>query len=142
MEELEKVSQELEQIVQAGGFKFKETFKSGDPCPDGQPIKVLGLVWETEKDALGIDVKINFGNKRQGAKTQEDGDLDTDILADCLPEKITKRIIWRVCQAQYDPLGLLSPYCVQLKMIMRKLCETEKCEIKGWDEEVPPPNCF
>ncbi len=44
LEELEKVSQELEQIVQAGGFKFKETFKSGDPCPDGQPIKVLGLV--------------------------------------------------------------------------------------------------
>ncbi len=29
LEELEKVSQELEQIVQAGGFKFKETFKSG-----------------------------------------------------------------------------------------------------------------
>ncbi len=71
----------------------QETFRSRDLCPDEQPIKVLGLVWDTERDNLGGYVKINFGNKKQGAKTQEDVDLDIDILADCLPEKIIKQII-------------------------------------------------
>ena len=47
--ELEKISKELEEVVAKGGFKFKETHMTGDPIKDGEPIKVLGLIWNTEK---------------------------------------------------------------------------------------------
>ena len=46
-----------------------------------------------------------------------------------------KRIIWRVAQGQYDPLGLLAPYTVQLKMIMRDLCSEEN-KVQ-WDDPAP-----
>jgi hypothetical protein len=34
---------------------------------------------------------------------------------------ITCRILWRVAQSQYDPLGLLSMYMVRWKLLMRGL---------------------
>ena len=64
--ELEKISRELEEIVAKGGFKFKETHMTCDPIKDGEPIKVLGLIWNTEKDEFKVDVKVNFSGKRGG----------------------------------------------------------------------------
>ncbi len=40
LEELDRISQELEQILQAGWLKCKDPFGSGDQCPVGQPIQV------------------------------------------------------------------------------------------------------
>ena len=66
-------------------------------------------------------------------------DLDNEQWDENIPEKITKRIVWRVAQGQFDPIGLLSPYLVQLKMLMRDVCN-EEGEVKAtsWDAEVPP----
>ena len=59
--ELEKISKELEEFVAKGGFEFKETHMTGD-----EPIKVLGLIWITEKDEFQVDVKVHFSGKRGG----------------------------------------------------------------------------
>ena len=61
--ELKKISNDLEEIVAKGGFKFKETHMSGDPLKYEQPIKVLGLIWNTEKDQFQVDIKVNFSGK-------------------------------------------------------------------------------
>ena len=45
-----QISEELEEIVAMGGFEFKETHVTGDPIKDDKPIKVLGLIWDTESD--------------------------------------------------------------------------------------------
>jgi hypothetical protein len=45
-------------------------------------------------------------------------------------------MIWRVTQAQYDPLGLISPFMISFKLVMRSLC-SEEGKVTGWDEEVP-----
>ena len=109
---------------------------SGDPLKDDQPIKVLGLIWDTEKDRFQIDIKVNFSGKGAGARTASDINLeeflqDEDLL-------LTKRIIWRVAMAQYDPLGLLAPYTMQLKLVMRFLCPDEGEKKRGWDDVVMP----
>ena len=54
----------------------KETNRSGDPVKDDIPIKVLGLIWDTERDTFQIDIKVNFSGKRAGARLGPDLDLD------------------------------------------------------------------
>ena len=84
--------------------------------PDNQK-KVLGQWWDTQQDRILVDVKVNYGGKKKGARIEEDADLD-DIEVS-MPELITKRIVWRVAQGQYDLLGLLSVYLIKLKLLMR-----------------------
>ena len=71
--ELLIISTNLEKIVAEGGFKFKETHMSGDPVKDDEPIKVLGLIWDTENNLFKVIVKLNFSGKRASAR------LDPDI---------------------------------------------------------------
>jgi hypothetical protein len=48
MEEAKKVSQDTEDILENGGFQFKETVMAGDPLEDGGELrKVLGLRRDT-----------------------------------------------------------------------------------------------
>jgi hypothetical protein len=42
-----------------------------------------------------------------------------------------RRVLWRVAQSQYDPLGLLSVYMVKWKLLMRKV--TLKGKEGGWE---------
>jgi hypothetical protein len=119
-DELVKLSKEMEEIAACGGFTFKETMMSGDPVEDpDNPKKVLGLIWDTAADRLCMDVKVNFSGKQKGARVDPDADLEEDVDV-FTPENITKRMLWRVAQGQYDPLGLLSPYTIRLKLLMRE----------------------
>jgi hypothetical protein len=48
-----QVSQDMEDILENGGFRFKETGMSGDPFGEKEDLrKVLGLKWDTEKDEI------------------------------------------------------------------------------------------
>ena len=134
----QKISSEIEKICEMGGFKFKQTHQTGDPV-EGEPIKVLGLIWNTETDRLKVDIKVNFAGKRGGAKLGPDLNLETfeEEVDDKFPEEITKRIVWRIAQGQYDPLGLVSPYMVKLKLMMRKLTR-EDGKVTHWDTPVSP----
>ena len=109
---------------------------SGDPVKDDEPIKVLGLIWDTENNLFKVIVKLNFSGKRASARLDPDIDLEAELVNEDIPELITKRIIWRVSQGQYDPLGLLSPYTVQLKIVMHDLC-SEDGKVMGWDDPAP-----
>ncbi len=45
-----QVSQDMEDILEHGGFRFKETDMSGDPLEkEGELRKVQGLRWDTER---------------------------------------------------------------------------------------------
>jgi hypothetical protein len=86
---------------------------------------VLGLVKETQQDRLQEDVKLNTGGKVGGARVLEDIDLEGD-LDRAMPGAITKRVLWRVAQGQYDPLGLLCAFTIRFKIIMRSLSGEEE----------------
>jgi Pao retrotransposon peptidase len=131
-----KISRDLDELVEQGGFKFKETHISGDKMEDDIPRKVLGVFWNTGLDTLMLDIKINFSGKRKGAKLAPDVDLEEEDIDEVTPEVVTKRMVWRVAQAQYDPLGLVSPFMIQFKLVMRSLC-SEEGKVTGWDESIP-----
>jgi hypothetical protein len=120
MEAAKEVSQDMEDILGNGGFRFKETVMSGDPLgKDGELRKVLGLRWDTQRDEICVDIKLNYGEKVKGAYLEEDAPLADPERA--LPKVIIRRVLWRVAQSQYDPLGLLSVYMVKWKLLMRKV---------------------
>jgi hypothetical protein len=126
----EGIWKDMEDILENGGFRFKETVMTGDPLGEaGELTKVLGLRWGTEQDEICVDVKLNYGEKVKGAYTDEDAPL-TD-LESALPSWVTRRILWRVAQSQYDPLGLHSVYKVKWKLLMRKVM------LKGKTGKVP-----
>jgi hypothetical protein len=120
MEEAKKVSQDMEDILENGGFRFKETVMAGDPLKDGGELrKVLGLRWDTQEDKICVDIKLNYGEKVKGAYLEEDAPLADPESA--LPQVIMLRVLWRVAQSQYDPLGLLSVDMTKWKLLMRKV---------------------
>jgi hypothetical protein len=91
MERLEALSGEMEAVAKRGGFEFKETLMSGDKEDEnGEPHKVLGLIWETEADRLRVDVKRNLGAKKAGLHLMENIELGKEPEK-ALPEVITKR---------------------------------------------------
>jgi hypothetical protein len=101
-----------------------------DPLREGEELrKVLGLRWDTERDEICVDVKLNYGEKVKGAYLEEDAPLSDPESA--LPQVIMCRILWRVRQSQYDPLGLLSVYMVRWKLLMRRV--TLKGKGGGWE---------
>jgi hypothetical protein len=115
-----QVSQDMEDILENGGFCFKETVMSGDPLGEKDDLrKVLGLRWDTERDEICVDIKLNYGEKVKGAYLEEDAPPSNPESA--LPRVITRRILWRVAQSQYDPLWLLSVYMVRWKLLMRRV---------------------
>jgi hypothetical protein len=110
----------MEDIIRNGGFCFKETVMTGDPLGDtGELRKVLGLRWDKEKDEICMDIKFNNGEKLKGAYTE--GNASLADPESTLPTRITRRILWRVAQSQYDPLGLLSVYMLKCTLLMRKV---------------------
>ncbi len=70
---------EMETVARQGGFEFKETLMSGDKeKEDGEPHKVLGLIWETEEDRLRVDVKLNLGAKKAGLHLVDNLELEEE----------------------------------------------------------------
>jgi hypothetical protein len=130
VEAAKQVSQDMEDILENGGFHFKETVMSGDPLgKDGELRKVLGLRWDTQRDEICVDIKLNYGEKVKGAYLEEDAPLTDPESA--LPQVITRRLLWMVAQSEYNPLGLLSVYMVKWKLLMRKV--TLKGKEGGWE---------
>jgi hypothetical protein len=126
-EALIKLEANSRKICLKGGFEFKPSVKSGDKA---DPMKVLGVLWESEQDLLSVACKVNLSAKRKGINVEQDLDLNT--LLDSLPMVLTRRVIWRVAMMQYDPLGLLCPITIQLKQVMRSLAGGMSSK-KDWD---------
>uniref|UniRef100_A0A914XCT4 Integrase catalytic domain-containing protein n=1 Tax=Plectus sambesii TaxID=2011161 RepID=A0A914XCT4_9BILA len=74
-------------------------------------VKVLGLLWNTEKDTL----KISLSATSQGTST------------------VTKREVLQTLASTFDPMGMLAPITVKGKIFFQTLWQ-EKYE---WDEPLP-----
>jgi hypothetical protein len=99
-EKLLQISTWLDEVVKEGGFKFQDTHMSRDDLEDGIPRKVFGILWDTHDDRLSLDIKINFAGKRKGAKLAPDIDPEEEDIDEATMEVVTKRMVWRVAQAQ------------------------------------------
>ena len=75
-------------------------------------LKVLGLVWDNEKDTINFDI--------------------AKLLQDVPERPRTKRTILGLIAKIFDPSGLISPVTAPLKVFLQKLFK----ENLGWDEQL------
>ncbi len=108
---------EVEGIIKNGTFSFKTAVYSGDKV---EPTKVLGLIWDSAKDRLYVPARVNESAKFKGRRTSPDLDLANLKLE--LAEEVTKRIVFRITGQLYDPLGLLGPISLKIKLVLREAC--------------------
>ncbi|XP_031348314.1 uncharacterized protein LOC116174518 [Photinus pyralis] len=119
-----KLRNEIDQILRGGCFKLTK-WASNDPrlIPDTQAnitndiqldkqseTKTLGLLWNCEADILKFSNNYHTSNNR-----------------------VTKRVILSIISKIYDPLGLVGPVIVTVKILLQHLWQLQV----GWDESVP-----
>ena len=88
--------------------KFDQIIENGIT----QNHKILGIHWMTKEDKFTYKVE--------------------NIVEKAYTARITKRNIFSLASKLYDPLGLISPYIVKIKLFMTKLWEAGY----EWDEEI------
>ena len=134
LEEARSVKEDVVTAFSSLGFKFKEIFEGGGnlKTEPRDPESVLGYTYFFNEDAIGVKFKVNFSQKRRSARTEPDMSPDTDVNTVIL----TPSHVLGLQMSQYDPMGLLSPYLANIKILNSKICqaksEEDKSKSKKW----------
>lgn len=137
---------DAEKVLSSGNFKIKHWIVSGVNTEVSNvnlyysdKEKILGLIWNPEEDYFTYKVKVNFSEKQR--KVHIGPDLTRVDIEAKLPEILTKRIILSQVASIYDPLGLITPFTLKAKILMRKLVTqnndstlSEEVKCRGWDD--------
>ena len=143
--EATKLTADIDEVIDKGGFKTKGWIMTGDVNQhvdmqmnmtknDENKLKVLGMKWETEGDFFRFDVILNF-QKRDKNKNQTKCNSRESCELD-FPCNLTRRMVLSLLASIYDPLGLILPYILKGKILMRNLIK-QKTKLNGgldWDE--------
>ncbi|XP_054708165.1 uncharacterized protein LOC129217975 [Uloborus diversus] len=106
LRKLRSNSKELEELWVQTGLKERESV-------DVSQVKVLGLNWNPEQDELSLDLKGIF----KGLKSL----------------KNSKRCVLQTAASIFDPVGLIAPFVVRIKLLLQEIWE----RAIDWDEELP-----
>ena len=127
----------LARILALVGLKLKVMIASGDTDEERLALmgeKLLGHVWRPPTDKFAFKVVVNLStNKRKGQKTGKDLTVEDIPRLPNIP--MTKRMLLGLVMSQYDPMGLISPLIIILKIQLRELYGPDKA--LGWDEPIP-----
>ena len=141
-QEATKGTREIEKILSTGNFKIKKWTKTGteklnhNSRRDQEDVKaltqisvnntvtgnVLGLKWDYKKDNIMYDIK----NQHIRPYSFRINNATT--------ESISKRQILAIVNGIYDPSGLISPFTVRAKILVRKLWSHKTID---WDDPIP-----
>ncbi|XP_045109596.1 uncharacterized protein LOC123503684 [Portunus trituberculatus] len=132
---------EVEEVLRPGGFQIKYWILSGEDNRNDAIIsntdqeKVLGLEWKPKQDVFSFKVKLNFSKRTREGRTEPNvsyGDFESRI-----PCMLTKRTVLSQFATLYDPLGLLTPFTLKTKLMIRSIIlEANENKSKGWDEPI------
>ena len=123
----------LAKVYENVGLKIKNIVRSNDA--DDAAIRrsgeaFLGYKWIPKDDVLKFSTDVSINKRVNGIKSGPDLCLD-----DIEGEKVVftpRNLLWLVLQF-YDPLGLLSPLTIKLKILLKK---TIALKIP-WDSPIP-----
>ena len=105
-DELFALQQEIEKILNKGGFLIKSWEKSGKD----DVSKYLGMTWDRLRDLNSLKFCLNLHKKSCGIPPGMD--LDSDFL---------KNILSIACQF-YDPTGLAAPLMFSVRALFSEIC--------------------
>ena len=83
-------------------------------------VKVLGVLWNKKTDVLTFNIQ-----QKENLKCEQD----------------TKRSFLEYSASIYDPLGMLAPFTMKIKLLFQEVWLSEEKEKsrskKGWDTKLP-----
>ena len=100
----------LRQLINESSQSNQETTQMDQKC---EATKQLGVLWNENTDELLFDLK--------------------QPVAEASTKLPTKRNVLKIIASFYDPLGVIQPVIVSLKVLFQQICKSE-CE---WDETIP-----
>lgn len=139
-----RLAQDIDQVLGNGGFTVKHWIISGnhDKVANGitckllntETEKVLGLIWRPQDDVFTFKVQLNFIKK--GKQTQDSSSILSHNVSDLSNMNITltKRMVLKQVAGVYDPLGMVVPYILTAKSLMRTLCQENANNCEDWDK--------
>ena len=145
--DVHRLISDIEMTLKLGGFQIKEWITNVNQTHEVAPgnnefnektkslsaEKVLGLDWQLENDKFHFKAKLNVSKKQR--KLYSKPDLKRNEIPNDLPLCLTKRQILAQVNGIFDPFGLLSPFIVKAKILLRRLWGQDKKF--GWDEAIP-----
>ena len=122
----EKLAHDSSEIMKEGGFRYKEWIFGGINPDDGsiiadeesEPKLVLGSTWNRKSDTIMFPCKVNFSNKRR--KIRSGPPITLETLEEECPPTLTRRLVLEQVMTIYDPYGLLAPFTLRAKILLRK----------------------
>jgi len=135
------------QLAKEAGFVIKHWHFEGEAAPrvnvdlladsatvPTQTIQVLGVGWKPVKDKLTFETRLNFSIKKRGIYSNPD--LTSTMVPEAIPLSLTHRTVLEQVMRIYDPLGLLSPFLLKAKLLLR-----ETWELKLGRDDALPEEC-
>jgi len=127
----------LARILALVGLKLKVMVASGDTDKEKLDLlgeKTLGHVWRPTEDKFVFRFAVNLSTtKKRGEKIE--ADLTTEDIQRLPERRLTKRMLLSIVMSQYDPMGLMCPIIVILKIKLRELYGPER-DLE-WDVPIP-----
>ena len=124
---------EIDEVLSLGGFTIKGWTSTSSNISsteqqakvvvtliekDDGKEKVLGIIWNPVEDRIYYNAKLNFS--KRVANLYIERDLLLERLPEGIPSVLTKRQILSQINGIYDPLGLMSPFVIKGKMLLRE----------------------
>ena len=119
IESARRRSDEIELVVNRGGFQLKVVSLSGeDPLEsltdDGITINVAGMKWYPKEDQLSLNIcELNFSKRIRGKRS--------DDLINQVPEKLTRRHCVSKVADVFDLTGKVTPLIASMKLDLHEL---------------------
>ena len=124
VEEASKITNDICHLLEPDNFHIKGWDISGQPQPsinlcDSGSIKELGVLWEPEMDTIRFNSKLDFS--RFSKVGTNDFELREGNSTHKIPKLLSKRLVMSQLNGIYNPLGLLVPFTIKGKLLVRNL---------------------
>ena len=129
------IANSLDFVLSQANLSVKAYTFAGSPpaeevSTDGIHVGLVGLLWNSEDDTIGIDIKdLYFGKPKRGVRPE----VVTGSFKDALKKNFTRRNLLGKVSGVYDPNGLVVPITSRMKLDLHDLC----CDNLDWDDQIP-----
>ena len=111
----------IAKVLGLGGFGVKVMVRDGESRSNiiDKLGGVLGLDWDPKSDQIKMRMKVNITQKK--SKLRVGPELTKETLGELRETKMTRRLVVSQIYGVYDPLGLLTPATIKLKLLLQQL---------------------